>query len=141
MDNKHFAIGILSVTAVILFSALLITNVVLPDRAMAYAQNSAAGPYVVSTCQLLEYAELLIILHMPSERMNVYALNPQNGIIELIQPIDVKDFTRDMERRIRSQRGYTRPPAIEREDDKTDDEETRQKSPRDRSRRARDRRR
>ncbi|MHC4674165.1 MAG: hypothetical protein ACYTBZ_16895 [Planctomycetota bacterium] len=116
MDNKNFAIGILSVTAVILFSSLLITNVLMPEKAMAFAQNAASGPYVVTTSQLIEYAELLIILHTPSERMNVYALNPQNGVIELIQLVDVKNFTREMERRAKSRRGYKRPPAIERED-------------------------
>lgn len=141
MDNKNFAIGILSVTAVILFSALLITNVLLPDRAMAFAQNAAVGPYVVSTSQLIEYSELLVVLHLPTERMNIYVLNPQNGKIELIQPFDVKMFSREFEKQAKSQRGYQRPPAIEREDDKATDEENQQKLPKDRNRGTRDRKR
>ena len=137
MDNKNFTIGILSVTAVILLTALLITNLLLPERAMAFAQNSATGPYKVATCQLLEYAELLIVLHMPTGRMNTYALNPQNGIIELIQPMDVKQFTDNIEKRVKSQRGYKRPSGIEREDVEDDQ----QSPPRGRGRRSRDRRR
>ena len=101
MNGKHFAIGILSVTAVILFTALIITNILLSNQAMAYAQSAAGGNYVVTTSQLNEYSELLVILNTASERMNVYVLNPQSGVIELIQPFDVKMFTREMQRRSR----------------------------------------
>ncbi|UCD28835.1 MAG: hypothetical protein JSV03_17455 [Planctomycetota bacterium] len=101
MDGKNFAIGILSVTAVILFSAWLIVNMLLPNQALAFAQNTTGGNYVVTTSQLDDHTELLFIMHTPSERMNAYRFDVRTGVVDLIQPIDVKEIVREVNRRSR----------------------------------------
>ncbi len=60
---RDFAIGVLSVTAVILLTALLVGHALLPRQAMAYAQSTSAGGYLVTTSQVDDSAELLLILN------------------------------------------------------------------------------
>ena len=64
---KDFAIGVLSVTAVILLTALLVGHAFLPRQAMAFAQSGSAGHYLLTTCQLDDTAELLIILNTKTQ--------------------------------------------------------------------------
>jgi hypothetical protein len=89
MNGKDFAIGVLSVTAVILLTGLILVQTFSPQSAMAFAQSDRAGDYVVATAQLDDTVELLNILDAPAQRMNVYILNGQTNQIELIQVLDV----------------------------------------------------
>jgi hypothetical protein len=86
MASKDLAIGILSVTATILFCTLLVVNLVSPQPAMGYGQNATGGEYLVATSQLNEGVELLCIFDTGAERMNIYVFNPQVGQIEMLQP-------------------------------------------------------
>jgi len=86
MSSKDFAIGTLSVTAVILLTGLILLHALSPQQAMAFGQNAAAGDYVVTTSQLSDRTELLIVVNTATEQMNVYAFNPQLGQVELLQP-------------------------------------------------------
>lgn len=90
MTNKDYAIGILSVTAVILLVGVLLLNVGPVPRAYAYGQCSTGGDYLVATSQLDEMAELLYVLDAASEQMNVYAFNVAVGRVELIRSLDVR---------------------------------------------------
>ncbi len=102
MSGKDFAIGILSVTAVILLTGLIIVHAVLPRQAMAFGQNAAGGDYLVTTSQLDQGSELLVILDTATDRMNVYLFNSQLGQVELLQPpiqIDKLPEARDRGRR------------------------------------------
>ncbi len=94
MNSKDLAIGVLSVTAVVLLAALAIVQSLAPRPAMAYAQTSASGDFVVTTSQLDDTAELVVILEAASQRMNVYGYNVQAGQIELIQQIDLAPLQR-----------------------------------------------
>lgn len=94
MNSKDLAIGVLSVTAVILFAAIIIVQSVAPSSAMAYAQNGGAGDFLLTTAQLDDTAELVIAVDAFSQRMNVYGFNVQLGQIELIQQIDLTPLQR-----------------------------------------------
>jgi len=98
MTTKDLAIGVLSVTAVILFTGLMLVNVILPERAMAVGQTDRSGDYLVTSAQLDETAELVCIVDAALQRMNVYGLNVQAGQIELIQQIDIQPLQRLGER-------------------------------------------
>lgn len=86
MNGKDFAIGILSVTAVILLTGLIIVHALLPQSAMAFGQNAAAGDYLVTTSQLNDRTELVVIVNTDTEQLNVYFFDPQLGQIQLLQP-------------------------------------------------------
>ena len=86
MNGKDLAIGVLSVTAVIFLTGLVIVHALLPQQAMGFGQNAAAGDYLVATSQFNERTELLLILDTASQEMNVYIFNAQLGQIELLQP-------------------------------------------------------
>lgn len=94
MNSKDLAIGVLSVTAVIMFAALVIVQSLAPQSAMAYSQSASAGDFLVSTSQLDDTAELVIIVEAAAQRMNVYGLNVPLGQIELIQQIDLGPLQR-----------------------------------------------
>lgn len=89
MNSKDLAIGVLSVTAAILFAALVIVQNIAPSSAMAFGQNAGAGDLLISTAQLDDTAELVIAVDAFAQRMNVYGFNVQANQIELIQQIDL----------------------------------------------------
>lgn len=99
MNHKDLAIGVLSVTAVILFSAFIITQHFAPQQAMAYGQNERAGDFLISTAQLDDTAELLIVVEAALQRMNVYGFNVPAGQIELIQQVDLAAIQRALQPR------------------------------------------
>lgn len=94
MTSKDFAIGVLSITAVVLFAALLIVQVATPQQAMAYAQSASAGDLLVTTAQLDDTTELLVILDSVQQKMNVYGFDPQVAQVQLIQQVDVAPLQR-----------------------------------------------
>ncbi len=94
MNNKTFAIGVLSVTSVVLLAALVVVYALTPRPAFAAGQSDAAGDYVVTTGRLDDGTELLYVLHTRANQMNVYGLNTTLNQIELIQPFDIKPLLR-----------------------------------------------
>lgn len=94
MNSKDLAIGVLSVTSVVLFAALVIVQALAPQTAMAFSQNANSGDFLVTTSQLDDTAELVVIVEAAAQRMNVYGLNVSLGQIELIQQIDLGPLQR-----------------------------------------------
>ena len=94
MNTKDFAIGILSVTAVILLAAMLVILNVAPKQAMAFGQDQRGGDFLISTAQLDETAELLIVVEAAQQKMNVYGFNVPANQIELVQQIDLSPLQR-----------------------------------------------
>jgi hypothetical protein len=86
MNGKDFAIGVLSITAVILLTGLIILHAVAPQKAMAFGQNAGAGDYLVTTSQVNDYVELLIVMDTAQMKMNAYIYNVQTGQVDLLQP-------------------------------------------------------
>jgi hypothetical protein len=102
---RDFAIGVLSVTAVILLTALLVGHAVLPRQAMAFAQSASGGGYLVTTSQLDDTAELLLILNTKTQQLNVYGFDVDTArIVPLQPPLDLERLGRDALRSIRADR-------------------------------------
>jgi len=120
MDSKNFAIGILSVIGAILFTSLLIINVLLPQQqAAAFGQSAVAGSYVVTTSQLNDSTEMLTILHTPSQKMNFYVVNKDNSLLELVQPVDINMINRQFERRTMNRPDDQMPQGDQQQDKRT----------------------
>ena len=90
LSAKDFAIGVLSVTAVILFTSLVILHSLPPQKAMASGQGGVTGDYVVSTSRLDNMTETLFIVDTPSQLMNMYGYIPSRGTVELLQQFDLR---------------------------------------------------
>ncbi len=90
MNGKDFAIGVLTVTAVVLFVGLVILNNVSPQQAFASGQGGMAGDYVASTARLDNITEALFITDTNAQEMNMYAFIPARGAVELVQKFDLR---------------------------------------------------
>ena len=97
ISAKDFAIGVLSVTAVILLATLLMINAFVPRQAYAIPQAGAAGNYVATAARLEETSEMLIILNTQQRLINAYGFNVQTGQVDLIQQIDLEAITKEKE--------------------------------------------
>jgi hypothetical protein len=90
LNGKDFAIGVLSVTAVILFTAVVILQSVSPKPAMAVGQGGFSGDYVVSTARLDDTTEVVFVMDTAAQQMNMYAYAFRRGFIELVQAFDMR---------------------------------------------------
>ncbi|HOB74082.1 MAG TPA: hypothetical protein PKG54_06100 [Phycisphaerae bacterium] len=89
-QSKDFAIGVLSVTAVVLFTALVIMGRMSPQPALALGQGGTTGDYVVSTARVDNLTEAVFIVDTLAQEMNMYAFAPLRGTIELVQKFDLR---------------------------------------------------
>ena len=88
MDNKTYAIGVLSITAVILLVAVLIISSSTP-AARAGEISSVAGDFTISVGHATNDSELLYIVDNTTERMCVYGVNRKTGKVGLLQQLPV----------------------------------------------------
>ena len=90
LDVRVFAIGVLSVTACILFVALLLITT---QPAQAIGQLDRGGDYIMLTQQLTSSQEGCLVIDAASRQMTLYALNNSNKQLQVIQPnIDLKQL-------------------------------------------------
>lgn len=83
LDARTFAIGVLSVTACILFVGLLVVTLIAPQRAMGIGQLDRGGDYIMLTQQVANNYETVIVIDAAAKRLNVYGLdigNPQKNL-------------------------------------------------------------
>ncbi len=88
MDTKNFAIGVLSITAVILLTGLLIISTQ-PQPAYASSMNSQGGDYILTTGQLQPNQEVLYVIDAGSKKMIVYGYDLSRKTITPSAPIDL----------------------------------------------------
>ncbi len=72
MNNKDFAIGVLTVTATVLLSAVLLLSVLGPKPAHAFAQLDQSHGYTLFTVQVSDATELLNVINHAAGLMNIY---------------------------------------------------------------------
>ena len=94
MDSKSFAIGTLSVTAVILLAALAILGQ-LPESQPAQASGvaMAGGDYMILSGYYERNSEFIYIVDTATKRLNVYAYDMTRGKgrgeLVVVQSIDL----------------------------------------------------
>ena len=74
IDAKTFAIGVLSITACILFVGFLLVSMQ-PAPAYAIGQNDRSGDYIMLTQQLTSSHEGLIVTDAAAKKMILYGFD------------------------------------------------------------------
>lgn len=89
IDPKTFAIGVLSITACILFVGFLLISST-PTPAYAIGQSDRGGDYIMLTQQLTSSNEGLIIIDAASQRLHLYAFDFNRKALVLLdrKPLD-----------------------------------------------------
>jgi hypothetical protein len=87
MDSKNFAIGVLSITAVILFVGLLIVHTT-PRPALAEGMTIVNGEYAIAVGSVTRNDEdLVYVIDAPAEQLRAYRFNAGAKQIELVDSI------------------------------------------------------
>jgi len=89
IDPKTFAIGVLSITACILFVGFLLISST-PTPAYAIGQSDRGGDYIMLTQQLTSSNEGVIIIDAASQSMHLYGFDFNRKALRLMQrlPLD-----------------------------------------------------
>lgn len=83
LDRETFTIGLLGVTAVVLFVALVLLAGQ-PPRALGMGTLDRAGDYILITQQLSNSQEGVVVIDAASKQMNLYALDNTNKQLRVI---------------------------------------------------------
>lgn len=92
MDQKNFAIGVLSTTAAIMLVGLVLIST-RPEPAYAAGMTATGGDYIMSvgtTPQTDE--EYLYVVDGPAQKMIVYRFDANKAVVDVIQSIDLAQF-------------------------------------------------
>ena len=79
LDGKTFAIGVLSVTACILFVGLLLITLLPTPAAHAAGQVDRGGDYIMLTQQIGNNYEAIVVIDAAAKKMNLYGLDKAAG--------------------------------------------------------------
>lgn len=93
LTRDGFAIGILSVTAVILFVGLVVV-ISLPQPAAAIGQTDRGGDYLMVTSQFTNNWEVAMITDGAVGRMGAYFYNINTRSVELVDMVEFARFMR-----------------------------------------------
>ena len=95
IDNKEFAIGILSTTAVILAVALVVIGT-RPEPVRADGMTTGSGPYVLTTGGVsLADEEYLYVLHTPSQKIIAYRFDATRRQIGMVSGLDLAEVAQN----------------------------------------------
>jgi len=86
LDSKTFAIGVLSVTACILFVGFLLLSSATPS-AYAIGMSDRSGDYIMLTQQLSTSQEGVVVVDAAAERLVLYAFDYNRGQMRVISRI------------------------------------------------------
>lgn len=89
--QSTFAIGVLSITALILLVGVLVISAI-NDRAMAIGMSDRGGDYIVVTMQFNSGTENVVITDAAAQRMNVYAYDLSSRRLDIWDWLDLKRF-------------------------------------------------
>jgi hypothetical protein len=89
MERQNLTIGCLSLSAVLLFVALLATSAFNAPHAEASGMTTSAGQYTMLTGRLNPSNEAVYIINSRANKMAVYRLNESRGNIEIVQVMDI----------------------------------------------------
>ncbi len=92
VDGKLFAIGILSVTACILFVGFLLLSMT-PTSALAQGQIDRGGDYIMLTQQISQSVEGIIIIDAASKRLVIYEFDINRKSIVAKAPLRLDRLT------------------------------------------------
>lgn len=91
VDSRALAIGVLSITACILFVGLMLM-MFQPRPAYAIGQVDRAGDYIMVTQQLSSSQEACVVIDAASRNMGLYLYNASNRQIQMLQRISLNEM-------------------------------------------------
>jgi hypothetical protein len=97
VDSKNFTIGVLSVTAVILFLGVILLNEL--PTAYAIGQTDKGGDYVVSTAQYSNSMEVVFILDAAASKIIAYGYDMNRKRLEQIAGFDLAHLQEELRNR------------------------------------------
>ncbi len=92
MNNKDFAIGVLTVTATVLLTAVLVLSVLAPKQVQAYAQLDKGNGYTMYTVQVSDSNEQLHVINHAAGLLNVYLFDINTNRLQRVQQIPLPPF-------------------------------------------------
>lgn len=94
LDRKTFAIGVLSITAVMLIVGICVV-VSLPEPAIAIGQTDRGGDYLMVTSQFNTGTELVFLVDGAVGRMIAYAYNINSRTLQIWDQVEFQRFMRN----------------------------------------------
>jgi len=91
-DHRNLAIGVLSVTGMILLVAVIFATVGGQNPARAIGQIDRGGDYIMVTGQFTDNTELVYITDAAAQRMNVYSFELSNRQFVLWDALNLKSL-------------------------------------------------
>ncbi len=89
VDSRDFAIGVLSITAMILLVGVILVSLQ-PAPVRASGMTVSAGAYTLTVGQAASVdEEFLYVLDGPAEKMIAYRFNTTRQMIDVVQGIDL----------------------------------------------------
>ena len=89
VDSRDFAIGVLSITAMILLVGVILVSMQ-PASTIASGMTVTAGSYTMTVGQAASVdEEFLYVFDGPAEKMIVYRFNTTQQTIDVVQGIDL----------------------------------------------------
>lgn len=92
-NNQNLAIGVLTLTAVVLFVGTVLSTAGGRSEAMAFGQLDRGGDYILLTGQFTENQELLYVTDAAARRLNVYSYQPSTRQFVLWDSIDLAQMS------------------------------------------------
>lgn len=92
MQSRNLAIGVLSITAVILFVGLIIVSV-MPRTAVASDVSSYGGDFTITVGRVTRDTEVLYVLDNVTQRLLVYGISRKNGAVDILDGADLAGLT------------------------------------------------
>ena len=90
-DHRNHMIGILTITATILFVGVVLSTSGGRNNAMATGQIDRGGDYIMVAGQFTENQDLVYVTDAAAQRMNVYSYDSKTRQFTLWDSIDLKD--------------------------------------------------
>jgi len=90
LDQHSLTIGVLSVTAVLLFVGLMVVQSMNAPQALAFGQNSEAGDYLMATGQFSESQEFIYVLDAAVDRLIVYGFDFNHKRIQVVDTFELR---------------------------------------------------
>ncbi len=92
MDQRNFAIGVLSTTAVVLFVGLLLVNFQAP-RVLASGMSASGGEYTMTVGTFAQNdEEFVYVIKARSEKLAVYRFDASRKEIQIVDGVDLKQM-------------------------------------------------
>lgn len=88
LDTQTFTIGVLSVTACVLFVGLILA-ISQPKAAYAIGQSDRAGDYIMITQQLTTSQEGVVVVDGAADRLILYAFDFNNKRLEMLDGLEL----------------------------------------------------